>query len=59
VTETEVEKSKSVLKEQLSRIARTEIQTWLDSENKNNAEDYSLLMGEAITLTGETLAISS
>jgi hypothetical protein len=59
ITEAEVKKSQSILREQLKRIARTEIQAWLDEENKNNAEDYSLLMGEAITLTGEVIAISS
>lgn len=52
-------KSKAILKEQLKRLARTQFQSWLDGENKNNNEDYSLLMGEAITLTGETLSISS
>lgn len=59
VTEPEIEKSKAILREQLKRIARTQFQSWLDTENKNNAEDYSLLMGEAMTLTGETLSLSS
>lgn len=59
MTESEIEKSKDILREQLKRIARTQFQAWLDNENKNNAEDYSLLMGESITLTGETLSISS
>lgn len=59
VTGPEVEKSKAILREQLKRIARVQFQAWLDNENKNNAEDYSLLMGESITLTGEILSISS
>ncbi len=59
VTEPEISKSKAILREQLKRIARAQFQAWLDTENKNNAEDYSLLMGEAITLTGEVLSLSS
>ena len=59
VTEPEISKSKAILKEQLKRIARTQFQSWLDNENRNNAEDYSLLMGEAITLSGEVLQIAS
>ena len=43
----------------MKRLARTEIQSWVDRENKNNNENYSLLMGEAVTLTGEILRISS
>lgn len=59
VTEPEIEKSKSILREQLKRIARMQFQSWLDTQNKNNAEDYSLLMGEAMTLTGEILSLTS
>ena len=59
LTEPEIARSKSLLHEQLGRIARTDLQSWLDTENKNNGEDYSLLMGEAITLSGEVLNIAS
>ena len=59
LTEPEITRSKSLLREQLGRIARTDLQSWLDTENKNNGEDYSLLMGEAITLSGEVLDIAS
>ncbi len=52
-------RSKAILTEQLKRLARVEVQSWIDRENKNNNENYSLLMGESITLTGEVLSLSS
>lgn len=59
VTEQEFEKSKAILREHLERAARNQVQFWLDEENKNKSQDYSLLMAESISLTGETIAISS
>jgi hypothetical protein len=47
-----------MLREQLKRLSRTQLQEWLNEENKNSGENYSLLMGEAVTLTGEVIALA-
>ncbi len=59
VTEWEVTKFKGILSEQLGRMARTSLQTWLDENNKSDGENFSLLMGDAVSLTGELIEISS
>lgn len=59
VTETEVAKFKGILHEQLLRVARTELQTKLDGNKKDSWEDYSLLMGDGVSFTWETIDISS
>lgn len=59
VTEAEVEKFKKILHEQLFRVATAELQEKLDSNKKESWEDYSLLMGEGVSFTGETMDISS
>lgn len=59
LTEAEFEKSKSILREQLRRIARTQLEYWLEAENKNSGESYSLLMAESISFTGETMTLVS
>jgi hypothetical protein len=47
------------MREQLSRLARSQLQAWLESENKSNNESYSLLMGDSLSLTGEVMTVSS
>lgn len=59
ITKAELEKWKNILREQLKRSARTSLEEWLRSENENNSEDYALLMGEALVLTGENIVIAS
>ncbi|GAB0174706.1 MAG: hypothetical protein HHAS10_05850 [Candidatus Altimarinota bacterium] len=59
ITKPEIEKGKAILREQLKRTARTNLDEWLKNENENNSEDYALLMGEALVLTGETIVIAS
>lgn len=59
VTEEEVKKFEWILKEQLSRTARTRLQEWLDEQNKNSGEAYSLLSWESVTMTGYTIGIIS
>lgn len=59
VTESEVKKFEWILREQLLRIARDDLQAKLDDNKKSSGEDYALLMWEGITFTGETLAIAS
>lgn len=59
VTEDAVRKWQDTLREQLRRISRDNIQAWLDGENKNNHEDYALVMGEPLVFSGETMRITS
>ncbi len=59
VTEWEFEKFKWIMREQLGRMARTSLQDWLDKSNKDERENFSLLMGDAVSLTGELIEISS
>jgi len=59
VTEVEVKKFEWILREQLLRIARDELQKKLDDNKKTSGEDYALLMGEGIVFTGETITLVS
>lgn len=59
VTESEIKKFEWILREQLLRVARDELQAKLDDNKKNSGEDFALLMGEGISFTGETLSIAS
>ena len=54
-----MEKGKAILREQLKRTARTNLDDWLRSENAKNSEDYALLMGDAVTLDSENIVIAS
>ena len=57
VTEAEVQKFKGIMHEQLSRVARTKLQTWIDESNTKWGEQYALLMGDTVTLSGELIDI--
>jgi hypothetical protein len=59
VTEWEVRKFQWLLREQLSRAARSDLQARLDEEKKNGTDDYTLLSADTVTLTGETIVITS
>lgn len=59
VTEPEIDKFKGILREQLLRVARDDLQDNLDANKKSSWEDYALLMGDGIVFTGETLSIAS
>lgn len=59
VTQWEVKKFEWILHEQLSRIARDQLQAKLDDNKKTSGEDYALLMWDGIVFTGETLSIAS
>lgn len=59
VSEAEIKKFEWILREQLSRVARDELQTKLDENKKNSGEDYALLMWDGISFTGETVSIAS
>ncbi len=59
VTDAEVSKFTGIIKEQLYRTARSTLQVRLDDENKKNGENYTLLMGDMVTYSGETIRIIS
>ncbi len=59
VTDTEVAKFTGIIKEQLYRTARSTLQVRLDDENKKNGENYTLLMGDAVSFSGESIKITS
>lgn len=59
VTEDETKKFEWILREQLLRIARDQLQNRLDENKKSSGEDYALLMGDGIVFTGETIGIAS
>ena len=59
VTEAEVSKFTGILREQLYRTARSSLQIRLDDENQKNRENYTLLMGDAVTFSGELIRITS
>lgn len=59
VTADEVKKFEWIMREQLLRVARDELQVRLDENKKNIGEDYALLMGDGIAFTGETISIAS
>jgi hypothetical protein len=59
VTEDEINKFKSIAREQLYRIARKNLQETLDKNKQAIWEDYALLVGEWITYTGEVIAMTS
>lgn len=59
VSEAEIKKFEWILREQLLRVARDELQNKLDENKKNSGEDYALLMGDGISFTGETVSIAS
>jgi hypothetical protein len=59
VTEPEVKKFEWILREQLSRSARAKLQEWLDEQNKNSGESFTLLSWDSVSFTGETHAITS
>ncbi len=58
VNEAEVKKFQWILKEQLVRVARDTIQNELTQNKEKLWEDYSLLMGEGISFTGETIEMA-
>ncbi len=57
ITDVEVKKLKWILHEQLARIARSRLQTWIEESNTKWAEEYALLMGDAVTLGDESIII--
>jgi hypothetical protein len=59
VSEPEIKKFEWILREQLLRVARDELQAKLDDNKKTSGEDYALLMGDGIVFTWETLSIAS
>lgn len=59
VTEEEVKKFSAILHEQLLRVAREKLQKTLDEAKQNSWEDYSLLMGDGVAFTGETISVIS
>lgn len=59
VSEGEIKKFEWILREQLLRVARDELQAKLDDNKKTSGEDYALLMGDGIVFTWETLSIAS
>lgn len=59
VTEPEINKFKSIMKEQLYRVARTKLQDTLNGNKETLGDDYALLVGEWISYTGETIEMIS
>ena len=58
VTDDEVKKFTWILREQLYKTAQAKIQTELSQNKEKLGEDYSLLMGDSITFTGELLSLA-
>ena len=59
VTESEVEKYRGIMREQLSRVSRTKLQSWIDESNIKGNEDYALLMGETISFSDESISLEN
>lgn len=59
VTEAEVKKFEWILKEQLLRVARTNLQKTLDENKQKLGEDFALLMGDGVSFSGETITLVS
>ena len=59
VSEDEVKKFTGLLKEQVRRVARNNLQKNLDSKKESSWDDYALFSGEGVSFTGETYEIIS
>lgn len=52
-------KFRGIIHEQLQKIARSSIDSKLGENNQTHNENYSLLMADAVTMTGETITVTS
>jgi hypothetical protein len=59
VSEDEVKKFTGLLKEQLHRVARNNLQKELDEKKQSTGDDYALFAGDGVSFTGELYGISS
>ncbi len=59
VTEPELTKFRGIMHEQLAKIARSSIDAKISDSNQVNNENYSLLMADSVTMTGETIDVTS
>lgn len=59
VTKPEMERFHGIIHEQLQKIARSQIDTKIGENNQSHSENYSLLLADAITMTGETISVVS
>ena len=57
ITKWEIDRFQGIIREQLSRVARDKIQTWIKGSNLQGGEEYAILMGESVKLTDETITI--
>lgn len=58
ITEAEIQKFNGIIHEQLSKVARTKLQTWVDESNQKSNENYALLMGDAVKFSEEKVEIN-
>ncbi len=59
VSEEEVKKFTSLLKEQLYRVARNTLQKNLDDKKQSSGDDYALFSGDGVSFSGEVYEIIS
>ena len=59
VTEEEVKKFTNLLREQLHRVARNNLQKSLDEKKQASGDDYALFIGDGVSFSGETFNIIS
>lgn len=59
MSEDEVKKLTGLLKEQLHRVARNNLQKELDDKKQSTGDDYALFPGDGVSFTGEVFSISS
>jgi hypothetical protein len=59
VSEDEVKKLTGLLKEQLHRVARNNLQKELDEKKQSTGDDYALFAGDGVSFTGEVFSVSS
>lgn len=59
LTEEELKRFQSSLRDQLQKTARTLLQTRIDTENQERNEKYALLTAESLSVSGEVLTITS
>lgn len=59
VTDPELTRLRGILHEQMVRMSRDTLQSKLDESNKEYGENFALLMASTVTLTGETITITS
>ena len=58
ITEAEIQKFRGIMHEQISRVARTKLQSWIETSNTNGGEQYALLMWDSVVFSGETIVIN-